>query len=170
MFPYTGKVHGSLARAGKVRGQTPKVPKQEKKKKPTGRAMKRVKYTRRFLNVGESKTRWSSGGISSHAKIASFSPLSQLLDSERRDPTSSPSKWQGCIILEGGRSGELDVTKMKNHDTARSHRLHIQAIFISCSSCQLHIFDAKGYRCAVFLTHVIPHCEAAWDYLADWGA
>jgi ribosomal protein S30 len=32
-----GKVHGSLARAGKVRGQTPKVPKQDKKKKPTGR-------------------------------------------------------------------------------------------------------------------------------------
>jgi ribosomal protein S30 len=29
-----GKVHGSLARAGKVRGQTPKVPKQEKKKQP----------------------------------------------------------------------------------------------------------------------------------------
>ena len=28
-----GKVHGSLARAGKVRGQTPKVEKQEKKKK-----------------------------------------------------------------------------------------------------------------------------------------
>uniref|UniRef100_A0A452SVG4 Ubiquitin-like domain-containing protein n=1 Tax=Ursus americanus TaxID=9643 RepID=A0A452SVG4_URSAM len=27
-----GKVHGSLARAGKVRGQTPKVAKQEKKK------------------------------------------------------------------------------------------------------------------------------------------
>lgn len=48
-----GKVHGSLARAGKVRGQTPKVPKQEKKKKPTGRAMKRIKYNRRFVNVGE---------------------------------------------------------------------------------------------------------------------
>jgi len=31
-----GKVHGSLARAGKVKGQTPKVEKQEKKKKPTG--------------------------------------------------------------------------------------------------------------------------------------
>lgn len=27
-------MHGSLARAGKVRGQTPKVPKQEKKKQP----------------------------------------------------------------------------------------------------------------------------------------
>lgn len=49
---FAGKVHGSLARAGKVRGQTPKVPKQEKKKKPTGRAMKRIKYNRRFVNVG----------------------------------------------------------------------------------------------------------------------
>ncbi|KAL4447200.1 hypothetical protein ABPG77_007233 [Micractinium sp. CCAP 211/92] len=46
-----GKVHGSLARAGKVRGQTPKVPKQEKKKQPKGRAMKRLKYNRRFVNV-----------------------------------------------------------------------------------------------------------------------
>merc|ERR1712080_730693 len=33
-----GKVHGSLARAGKVKGQTPKVDAQEKKKKKTGRA------------------------------------------------------------------------------------------------------------------------------------
>merc|ERR1711941_54097 len=33
-----GKVHGSLARAGKVKGQTPKVDKEEKKKKKTGRA------------------------------------------------------------------------------------------------------------------------------------
>ena len=48
-----GKVHGSLARAGKVRGQTPKVAKQEKKKNPKGRAMKRIKYNRRFVNVGK---------------------------------------------------------------------------------------------------------------------
>ncbi len=53
MLRIAGKVHGSLARAGKVRGQTPKVPKQEKKKKPKGRAMKRIKYIRRFVNVGE---------------------------------------------------------------------------------------------------------------------
>lgn len=32
-----GKVHGSLARAGKVRAQTPKVDKQEKKKKKRGK-------------------------------------------------------------------------------------------------------------------------------------
>lgn len=46
-----GKVHGSLARAGKVKGQTPKVEKQEKKKKKTGRAKRRMQYNRRFVNV-----------------------------------------------------------------------------------------------------------------------
>ncbi|OKP10917.1 40S ribosomal protein S30-A [Penicillium subrubescens] len=39
-----GKVHGSLARAGKVEPQ-------EKKKNPKGRAYKRILYTRRFVNV-----------------------------------------------------------------------------------------------------------------------
>ena len=47
-----GKVHGSLARAGKVKGQTPKVEKsEEKKKKMTGRAKRRLQYNRRFVNV-----------------------------------------------------------------------------------------------------------------------
>ncbi|XP_053213121.1 FAU ubiquitin-like and ribosomal protein S30 [Panonychus citri] len=46
-----GKVHGSLARAGKVKGQTPKVEKQEKKKKKTGRAKRRMLYNKRFVNV-----------------------------------------------------------------------------------------------------------------------
>ncbi|XP_036608809.1 ubiquitin-like protein FUBI [Trichosurus vulpecula] len=45
-----GKVHCSLARAGKVRGQTPKVAKQEKKKK-TGSAKRRMQYNRHFVNV-----------------------------------------------------------------------------------------------------------------------
>lgn len=49
---YAGKVHGSLARAGKVRGQTPKVAKQDKKKKPRGRAHKRMQYNRRFVTAG----------------------------------------------------------------------------------------------------------------------
>merc|ERR1711944_162786 len=44
-----GRVHGSLARAGKVKGQTPKVEKEEKTKKKTGRAMRRLKYNRRFV-------------------------------------------------------------------------------------------------------------------------
>ena len=44
-------MHGSLARAGKVRNQTPKVEKQEKKKAVLGRAKKRIQYNRRFVNV-----------------------------------------------------------------------------------------------------------------------
>lgn len=47
-----GKVHGGLARSGKVRNQTPKVAKAEKKKKVLqGRAKKRNLYNRRFLNI-----------------------------------------------------------------------------------------------------------------------
>jgi small subunit ribosomal protein S30e len=47
-----GKVHGSLARAGKVKSQTPKVDKEEgKKKKKTGRAKRRIQYNSRFVNV-----------------------------------------------------------------------------------------------------------------------
>lgn len=49
---FAGKVHGSLARAGKVRGQTPKVAKQDKKKQPRGRAHKRMQYNRRFVTAG----------------------------------------------------------------------------------------------------------------------
>lgn len=50
-FTTMGKVHGSLARAGKVKGQTPKVEAQEKKKQPRGRAKKRMQYNRRYVNV-----------------------------------------------------------------------------------------------------------------------
>ncbi|XP_022855937.1 40S ribosomal protein S30-like [Olea europaea var. sylvestris] len=43
------KFHGSLARVGKVRGQTPKVAKQDKKKKPRSRAHERMQYNHRFV-------------------------------------------------------------------------------------------------------------------------
>uniref|UniRef100_A0A452EI20 Uncharacterized protein n=1 Tax=Capra hircus TaxID=9925 RepID=A0A452EI20_CAPHI len=46
-----GEVHGSLAHAGKVRDQTPRVAKQEKKTTTTGRAKKRVQYNLCFVNV-----------------------------------------------------------------------------------------------------------------------
>nr|Q9W6Y0.2 RecName: Full=Small ribosomal subunit protein eS30; AltName: Full=40S ribosomal protein S30 [Oryzias latipes] len=45
------KVHGSLARAGKVRGQTPNVDKHEEKEEEDGRAKRRIQYNRRFVNV-----------------------------------------------------------------------------------------------------------------------
>ena len=50
-----GKQHGSLARAGKVKNQTPKVAKKEREhKKVVGRAKKRSTYNKRFLtNPGQ---------------------------------------------------------------------------------------------------------------------
>eukprot|EP00211_Chloroparvula_japonica_P020028 CAMPEP_0119127404 /NCGR_PEP_ID=MMETSP1310-20130426/5970_1 /TAXON_ID=464262 /ORGANISM="Genus nov. species nov., Strain RCC2339" /LENGTH=73 /DNA_ID=CAMNT_0007117661 /DNA_START=73 /DNA_END=294 /DNA_ORIENTATION=+ len=48
-----GKVHGGLARAGKVKAQTKKEKKLEKKKAPTGRAKKRMQYNKRFVNKVE---------------------------------------------------------------------------------------------------------------------
>eukprot|EP00485_Elphidium_margaritaceum_P014410 CAMPEP_0202725982 /NCGR_PEP_ID=MMETSP1385-20130828/184378_1 /ASSEMBLY_ACC=CAM_ASM_000861 /TAXON_ID=933848 /ORGANISM="Elphidium margaritaceum" /LENGTH=63 /DNA_ID=CAMNT_0049392189 /DNA_START=96 /DNA_END=287 /DNA_ORIENTATION=+ len=46
-----GKVHGSLARAGKVRAATPKVEKQPKKKQTVGRAKKRLVFQKRCINA-----------------------------------------------------------------------------------------------------------------------
>eukprot|EP00618_Florenciella_parvula_P021419 CAMPEP_0119471370 /NCGR_PEP_ID=MMETSP1344-20130328/3861_1 /TAXON_ID=236787 /ORGANISM="Florenciella parvula, Strain CCMP2471" /LENGTH=69 /DNA_ID=CAMNT_0007504143 /DNA_START=107 /DNA_END=316 /DNA_ORIENTATION=+ len=66
-----GKVHGSLARAGKVKGQTPKVePSGEKKKLPTGRAKKRMQYNRRFVNVATAAGGKKLGPNSNAAKMA----------------------------------------------------------------------------------------------------
>lgn len=44
-----GKVHGSLARSGKVKSQTAKVTKHEKRK--TGRAKRQMQCNRLFVNV-----------------------------------------------------------------------------------------------------------------------
>uniref|UniRef100_A0A667G3W7 40S ribosomal protein S30 n=1 Tax=Lynx canadensis TaxID=61383 RepID=A0A667G3W7_LYNCA len=46
-----GKVHGSPACAGKIRQQTPKVAKQEKKKTTTGQAKQQMQYNQCFVNV-----------------------------------------------------------------------------------------------------------------------
>lgn len=45
-----GKKHGTLAKAGKVRNQTPKVDKKVHEKRiKLGRAKKRIQFKRRFL-------------------------------------------------------------------------------------------------------------------------
>ncbi|KAL7129314.1 hypothetical protein ABFS83_13G058200 [Erythranthe nasuta] len=47
-----GNVHGSLARAGKVRRQTPKVAKQEcRSRRRSLVAHKRMQYNRRFVSA-----------------------------------------------------------------------------------------------------------------------
>ena len=48
--------HGGLAKAGKVRKQTPKVPKQARTtKKTVGRAKLRGKYNKRFFLMKQTK-------------------------------------------------------------------------------------------------------------------
>ncbi|KAL3319409.1 hypothetical protein Ciccas_001924 [Cichlidogyrus casuarinus] len=63
-----GKMHGSLARAGKVRNQTPKVAKMEKKKRPKGRAKRRWQYNRRFVAVTASAPGARKRGPNSNMK------------------------------------------------------------------------------------------------------
>jgi len=46
-----GKVHGGLAKVGKVRNQTPKVEKTPKSKPLRGRAKKRLLYNKRFISA-----------------------------------------------------------------------------------------------------------------------
>ena len=54
-----GKKHGTLAKAGKVRKQTPKVAPQEKKRRPTGRSLKRIQYKKRFAVLAPGQKRRS---------------------------------------------------------------------------------------------------------------
>ena len=60
-----GKQHGTLAKAGKVRKQTPKVAKQEKRRKPRGRALKREQYRKKFAPLMPGQKRrspnWNAG-------------------------------------------------------------------------------------------------------------
>jgi small subunit ribosomal protein S30e len=60
-----GKQHGTLAKAGKVRKQTPKVAKQDKPRKPRGRAFKRNLYRKKFapLLPGQKRKQpnWNAG-------------------------------------------------------------------------------------------------------------
>nr|GMD50250.1 40S ribosomal protein S30 [Ipomoea batatas] len=113
-----------MARAGKVRGQTPKVAKQDKKKKPRGRAHKRMQYKRRFVTavVGFGKKRgpnssenWLSNvecslflanvvGIVANQSIALPLPSSYT----SQDPKILALLWEppeyiltACIILVG---------------------------------------------------------------------
>ncbi|RHZ53756.1 hypothetical protein CDV55_102163 [Aspergillus turcosus] len=79
-----GKVHGSLARAGKVKSATPKVEKQEKKKEPKGRALKRLKYTRRFVNVTMTGGKRKIGVV---LRTTPFSASPQILQEVKNQQT-----------------------------------------------------------------------------------
>ena len=66
-------VHGSLARAGKVKSQTPKVEKQEKKKTPKGRAKKRMVYNRRcVLTAAFGESGWGIDCLCSFVNVTTL--------------------------------------------------------------------------------------------------
>ena len=65
-----GKVHGSMARAGKVRNQTPKEEKTERaKKRQMGRAKKRLQYKKRIINVDPNDKRKKGPNFGAGKKI-----------------------------------------------------------------------------------------------------
>ena len=50
--------HGGIAKAGKVRKQTPKVPKMDRDYKPaTGRSRMRIKYNKRFFFMKQTQSK-----------------------------------------------------------------------------------------------------------------
>lgn len=57
--------HGTLAKAGKVRKQTPKVGKKDKLRKPRGRALKRQLYKKKFEAIlsgqKQKSPNWNAG-------------------------------------------------------------------------------------------------------------
>lgn len=57
-----GKQHGSLARAGKVKGATPCVPTADHTRKPCGRALKKIKFNKRFTDKGIKTSPNANGG------------------------------------------------------------------------------------------------------------
>merc|ERR1712216_965713 len=66
-----GKVHGSMARNGKVRNQAPKVEKMERQKKLiVGRAKKRAQYKNRIINVDPNDKRKKGPNAGSGKKEA----------------------------------------------------------------------------------------------------
>lgn len=71
-----------LARAGKVKGQTPK--KKKKKKKTRGRAHKRMQYNRRFFTAGNILTKKVLFTPLSLSKYMNLVPNSKITNLRRK--------------------------------------------------------------------------------------
>lgn len=69
-----GKVHGSLARAGKVRSQTPKVAKQQegKPKGKVGRSKKRFLFNKRYASLKSDAKRTKPNSQVAQAETKKF--------------------------------------------------------------------------------------------------
>ncbi|CAL5401562.1 unnamed protein product [Camellia sinensis] len=87
-----GKVHGSLACAGKVRGQTPKVAKQGKKKKPLGRVHKRMQYNRCFVTA----VFWTSV----MRKLKKYLTCCKLAEPRAKEKYKGKMRMNSCYLSE----------------------------------------------------------------------
>ena len=92
-----GKVHGSLARNGKVRNQAPKVAKAERaKKRVKGRAAKRLQYNRRINGVDVNDKRRKGPNFGAGRKPEDIPKWSNTLSFIRRltaTPAWLTSQW-----------------------------------------------------------------------------
>ncbi|KAG6589968.1 Vacuolar protein sorting-associated protein 32-like 1, partial [Cucurbita argyrosperma subsp. sororia] len=127
-----GKVHGSLARAGKVRGQTPKVAKQDKKKKPRGRAHKRMQYNRRFVTavVGFGKKRGPNSSENSPISDHQFSEVRRsesnaLATLDKLNETLEMLEKKENVLLK---KAATEVEKAKDYTRAKNKRAAIQCL------------------------------------------
>ncbi|KAG6753128.1 hypothetical protein POTOM_043172 [Populus tomentosa] len=108
-----GKVHGSLARAGKVRGQTPKVAKQDKKKKPRGRAHKRMQYNRRFVTADVLREDIRHGAARKHqGRPTSDPPYYRCNDINASFPDLLA--WCKVKCKQNGASGYQDLSMLQH--------------------------------------------------------
>ena len=69
-----GKVHGSLARAGKVKGQTPKVAQTSEQTNETGRVKMRSKFNKRYaaLKTGQDPLRVKINSVERQMEMKKF--------------------------------------------------------------------------------------------------
>ncbi|KAK5065173.1 hypothetical protein LTR84_001009 [Exophiala bonariae] len=135
-----GKVHGSLARAGKVKSQTPKVEPQEKKKTPKGRAKKRITYTRRFVNVtltGGKRKRRLQGPETAEAwrQAASPSTLQAVVRDHGEDSSDDEETINNVVAM-------VVIKYEKGKRFSQEHRTQRVMSFQRSSS----IGDPTGYN------------------------
>lgn len=108
-----GKLHGTLAKAGKVKKQTPKIEKAVKRKDPKGRAYKRILFNRRFVsqififrfaNLVVPAAGAQRGGKNKspnwHAGRKDLMEEEKKKQKQQRDQLKQKSKWSICTTLK----------------------------------------------------------------------
>ena len=127
-----GKTHGRLNNAGKVKGQTPRIPPSEKPKKKTGRARRREQYENRFSSkVSPNSNAWTDFPPLSHRFVILFSETNKpfpvtyifIVDSSARQERSAVKRLRGDLSVIC-RPTEMSSSKTKEKSSAKRRFLH----------------------------------------------